>query len=97
MFPCSTRKQGLMSRGAGFEVLGAHVSAELVMVDCSGLICGLLFFDTAISADALIETLERDGLTENSRLSAVRARCLITGRVHVRGRHTGIMPRSCAA
>jgi hypothetical protein len=33
------------------------------MVDCPGLICGLLFFDPAISADALIETLERDGLT----------------------------------
>ena len=30
--------------------------------DCAGIICDLLFFDTTVSADALVESLERAGL-----------------------------------
>src|SRR5437870_2112559 len=30
--------------------------------DCVGLICDFLFFDTTVSADALVESLERVGL-----------------------------------
>ena len=32
-------------------------------IDCAGLICDLLFFDTTVSADALVESLERAGLS----------------------------------
>ena len=32
-------------------------------IDCAGLVCDLLFFDTTVSADALVESLERAGLT----------------------------------
>jgi hypothetical protein len=31
-------------------------------IDCAGLVCDLLFFDTTVSADALVESLERAGL-----------------------------------
>jgi hypothetical protein len=31
--------------------------------DCASLICDLLFFDTTVSADALVDSLERAGLT----------------------------------
>ena len=32
-------------------------------IDCAGIICDVLFFDTTVSADALVESLERAGLT----------------------------------
>jgi hypothetical protein len=32
-------------------------------IDCAGLACDLLFFDTTVSADALVESLKRAGLT----------------------------------
>lgn len=31
-------------------------------IDCAGLICDMLVFDTTVSADALVESLERSGL-----------------------------------
>jgi hypothetical protein len=31
-------------------------------IDCVGLICDFLFFDTTVSTDALVENLERAGL-----------------------------------
>lgn len=35
----------------------------LTPTDCAGLVCDVLFFDTTVSADALVESLERAGLT----------------------------------
>jgi hypothetical protein len=32
-------------------------------IDCAGIICDILFFDTTVSADALVESLEHAGLT----------------------------------